>query len=60
LAQDGRQLIVLFGGGTKNGQQADIEKARELYQEYKKRKKEAGEEGKKETRKKRRNKRQSL
>ncbi len=41
LAQDGQQLIVLFGGGTKKGQQLDIEQAIELYQEYKKRKKEA-------------------
>ena len=41
LAQDGNQLIVLFGGGTKKGQQSDIERAKELYQEYKKRKKEA-------------------
>jgi putative addiction module killer protein len=41
LAQDGNQLIVLFGGGTKKGQQSDIERAKELHQEYKKRKKEA-------------------
>ena len=41
LAQDGNQLIVLFGGGTKKGQQSDIERAQELHQEYKKRKKEA-------------------
>ena len=40
LAQDGKDLIVLFGGGTKKKQQADIEKAKELHQEYKKRKKE--------------------
>lgn len=39
LAQDGKHLIVLFGGGTKKSQQSDIEKAKELYQEYKKRKK---------------------
>jgi putative addiction module killer protein len=43
LAQDGRQLIVLFGGGIKKGQQADIEQAKELYQEYKRRKKQADE-----------------
>lgn len=39
LAQEGEQLIILFGGGTKKSQQADIDKARRLYQEYKKRKK---------------------
>ncbi|MFI3155531.1 MAG: type II toxin-antitoxin system RelE/ParE family toxin [Methylococcaceae bacterium] len=39
LAQDGKQLIVLFGGGTKNNQQSDIEQAKVLYHEYKKRKK---------------------
>jgi hypothetical protein len=32
-----------LGGGTKKSQQSDIEQARELYQEYKRRKKEAGE-----------------
>jgi putative addiction module killer protein len=41
LAQYGKQLIVLFGGGTKKGQQSDINQARALYQEYKKRKKKA-------------------
>ncbi|MBW4509746.1 MAG: type II toxin-antitoxin system RelE/ParE family toxin [Scytonematopsis contorta HA4267-MV1] len=44
LAMDGKELIVLFGGGTKKGQQSDIEQARELYQEYKRRKKAASEE----------------
>jgi putative addiction module killer protein len=39
LAQDGKQLIVLFGGGTKQRQQADIAQARALYEEYKARKK---------------------
>jgi putative addiction module killer protein len=43
LAQDGKQLIVLFGGGTKKGQQSDIDQAIALYQEYKKRKKKANE-----------------
>ncbi len=38
LAQEGKQLIILFGGGTKKSQQPDIERAKELYQEYKKRK----------------------
>lgn len=41
LAQEGRQLIILFGGGTKKKQQADINRAKELYQEYKNRKKKA-------------------
>jgi putative addiction module killer protein len=39
LAQEGKQLIILLGGGTKKQQQADIEKAKALYHEYKKRKK---------------------
>jgi putative addiction module killer protein len=39
LAQEGKQLIILLGGGTKKQQQADIERAKALYQEYKKRKK---------------------
>ena len=41
LAQDGKQFIVLFAGGTKKNQQSDIKLAKELYQEYKMRKKEA-------------------
>lgn len=40
LAKDGDKLIVLFGGGTKRGQQRDIDKAKELLAEYKARKKE--------------------
>lgn len=35
LAKDGDTLIVLFGGGTKRGQQRDIDKAKELLAEYK-------------------------
>ena len=38
LAQDGDTLIVLFGGGTKKGQQKDIERAKALHDEYKARK----------------------
>lgn len=38
LAKDGDQLIVLFGGGTKRGQQSDIDRARKLLAEYKLRK----------------------
>jgi putative addiction module killer protein len=44
LAQDGKQLIVLFGGGTKKNQQSGINRAKELYQEYKRRKKEISKE----------------
>ena len=33
-------LIILFGGGTKRGQQKDINRAKELHAEYKLRKKE--------------------
>jgi hypothetical protein len=39
VAKDGDTLIVLFGGGTKRGQQRDIDKAKELLAEYKARKK---------------------
>jgi hypothetical protein len=40
LVQEGKDLIILFRGGTKNAQESDIETAKKLYQEYKKRKKE--------------------
>jgi putative addiction module killer protein len=39
LAKAGDKIIVLFGGGTKKGQNADIKKAIELHEEYKARKK---------------------
>ena len=39
LLQDGNDLIVLFGGGTKKKQQKDIKRAIELSKEYKIRKK---------------------
>jgi len=39
LAKDGETLIILFGGGTKRGQQKDIERAKALHLEYKLRKK---------------------
>ena len=39
LVQDGTQLIILLGGGTKKNQQLDIKKALELCKEYKQRKK---------------------
>jgi len=41
LAKDGDRLIVLFGGGTKRGQQRDIDRAKALHLEYKARKKAA-------------------
>ncbi|MDX8407608.1 MAG: hypothetical protein R8L58_04405 [Mariprofundaceae bacterium] len=39
LLQDGKDLIVLFGGGSKKSQQQDISKALVLCSEYKARKK---------------------
>ena len=39
LVQDGKNLIVLFGGGTKKQQQKDINKAIALSKEYNVRKK---------------------
>ena len=39
LAKDGETLIILFGGGTKRGQQRDIDRAKGLHTEYKARKK---------------------
>ncbi len=38
LARDGDALIILLGGGTKQRQQADIERAGVLWAEYKARK----------------------
>lgn len=35
LAKDGDELIILFGGGTKKRQNADIDEAKRLYREYK-------------------------
>ena len=40
LAQEGKQLIILFGGGTKKNQKSDIKQAKKLHQEYQKRKQE--------------------
>ena len=42
LMQDGVELIVLLGGGSKRLQQKDIDQALQLAQEYKKRKKQMG------------------
>ena len=39
LAREGEALIILFGGGTKRGQQKDIDQAKALHAEYKERKK---------------------
>ena len=38
LIQDGDKLIVLLGGGTKNGQDADIRQAKKLRDDYASRK----------------------
>ncbi len=38
LGQDGKELIVLLGGGTKKRQQGDIDRAKALWAEYKARK----------------------
>ena len=38
LAKDGNKLIILLGGGTKQRQQADIERAKAMWAEYKMRK----------------------
>lgn len=35
FGKDGEQFVVLLGGGTKKRQQADIEAAHALWQEYK-------------------------
>ena len=39
FGKDGETLVILLGGGTKKRQQADIEDAQMLWQEYKRRKK---------------------
>jgi putative addiction module killer protein len=35
FGKDGEQLVILLGGGTKKRQQADIDGAQALWQEYK-------------------------
>ena len=40
FGRDGDQIMVLLGGGSKKRQQADIDAARALWQEYKKRRRE--------------------
>jgi putative addiction module killer protein len=39
LAKDGELLVILFGGGVKKTQSADIKRAKAFHQEYKSRKK---------------------
>ncbi|HQS20091.1 MULTISPECIES: type II toxin-antitoxin system RelE/ParE family toxin [unclassified Acidovorax] len=38
LAKDGLKIIILIGGGTKKGQQKDIDEAVALWEDYKRRK----------------------
>ena len=40
LGRDGEALVILLAGGTKARQHLDIEKARELWREYRRRKRE--------------------
>ena len=40
LGKDGETIVILLGGGTKKRQQADIEEAQGLWQEYRRRKRE--------------------
>lgn len=53
LARDGEALILLFCGGTKKRQQADIATALSLHDEYKARKKAARRAGPSQAREKR-------
>ena len=39
VGKDGDKLIILFGGGTKQRQQKDINNAEKLWEEYKEQKK---------------------
>ena len=39
FGKDGKKIIILLGGGTKKKQSVDIQKAHELWKQYKKRKK---------------------
>ena len=39
FGKDGDKVVILLGGGTKKGQQTDIETAIDRWQDYKQRKK---------------------
>jgi putative addiction module killer protein len=39
FSKDGKELVILLGGGTKKRQSNDIETAKDLWKEYKKEKK---------------------
>lgn len=54
FGKDGKELIILLGGGTKKRQSNDIDKAKELWKEYKKEKRLKEEKKKKKTSKKKR------
>jgi len=41
FGKDGEQIVILLAGGTKKRQQADIETAKALWADYKRRKREA-------------------
>jgi len=38
IGRDGESLIILLGGGTKKGQQKEIDRAETIWEDYKKRK----------------------
>jgi putative addiction module killer protein len=42
FGRDGDSIVILLGGGTKKRQQIDIENAKALWKEYKKRKRKEG------------------
>ncbi|CAD7841208.1 MAG: hypothetical protein [Olavius algarvensis Delta 4 endosymbiont] len=42
FGRDGDRIVILLGGGTKKRQQSDIENAKVLWKEYKRRKRQEG------------------